>query len=69
MVYYLISGSEVEEKVMSMMRERIPLAATQPVTDTQLVWKIHSAHTILYTLCAFNHNLLQNLYVCIIHEY
>ena len=28
------SGSEVEEKVMSVMRERIPLAASQPLTDT-----------------------------------
>ena len=28
------SGSEVEEKVMSVMGERIPLAASQPLTDT-----------------------------------
>ena len=28
------SGSEVEEKVMSVRRERIPLAASQPLTDT-----------------------------------
>ena len=28
------SGSEVEKKVMSVMRERIPLAASQPLTDT-----------------------------------
>ena len=28
------SESEVEEKVMLVMRERIPLAASQPLTDT-----------------------------------
>ena len=33
----LCVGLEVEEKVMSVVRERIPLAATQPVTDTRSV--------------------------------
>ena len=32
-----VSGSEVEEEVMSVMRERIPLAATQPLTETRSV--------------------------------
>ncbi|CAI8043758.1 hypothetical protein GBAR_LOCUS24277, partial [Geodia barretti] len=30
-----VYGSEVEEKVMSVLRERIPLAATQPLTDSR----------------------------------
>ena len=33
----VLTGSEVEEKVMSVLRERIPLAATQPLTDSRYI--------------------------------
>ena len=32
--HYCCPGSEVEEEVMTVMRERIPLAASQPLTHT-----------------------------------
>ncbi|CAI8014836.1 hypothetical protein GBAR_LOCUS9256 [Geodia barretti] len=48
-----VYGSEVEEKVMSVLRERIPLAATQPLTDSR--YKVlYSTFSITFTRNVWN---------------